>query len=181
MYSGDVGDLCQHETMRGYDETWEMLTSLYTNVFRSGSRIPHEADGTLPTWFVELLTKVHFMVGNANIRYASSSVRVDGDERPDGQVVVFTDDRVIRGSVTGDGVSVVSAWPRTTLQQADLIELDAYPQRDFFKAEGWPPQVEMRLLYPAGELILPLGKPDRRSTSQFLDFVEELGRDLTGD
>lgn len=164
--------------MRGYDETWEMLTSLYTNVFRSGSRIPYEADGTLPTWFVELLTKVHFMVGNANIRYASSSVRVDGAERPDGQVVVFTDDRVIRGSVTGDGVSVVSAWPRTTLQQADLIELDSYPQRDFFKAEGWPPQVRMRLLYPAGELTLPLGNGDRRSTTQFIDFADELLQDL---
>lgn len=166
--------------MRSYDETWEMLNVLYAKVFRYGSRIPHEADGTLPAWFAELLTKVHFMVGNADIRYASSSVRVDGDERPDGQVVIFMDERVIRGTVAADGAAVVSAWPRTTLQQADLIELDAYPQRDFFKAEGWPPRVRMRLLYPAGELTLPLGNPDPRSTTQFVDFADELLQDLAG-
>lgn len=165
--------------MSSYDQKWDKLNNLLGTVFRFNTRVPYEADGTLPEWFIALLTKLHIVVGDASVRYATSSVHVDADDNPGGEAVVFTDTQVIRGQVSADGNTVVSVWSRSSLQQADLTRLDAYPQRNDFEAQGWPSQAEMRLVYPAGEIIIPQGRTHQVTVAQLLEFVQELLQDLS--
>jgi hypothetical protein len=139
-----------------------------------------------PNWYLNLLSQLHAVLRGRDIEHLSSSVT--SDPSPQGEVVVFTRDLVIRARViaSSEGTVVSTAettvWRRSDIADIALLDVDVFPELVYPRARSWPRRVALTLTYrDQPDLSLPLTRfPSDETMSSLIELIDGLFSDLTG-